>query len=67
MSKRTSDPLAAKHKSLVPTSPFNMTAKFPHNTPSLMGGVPTCPNEVGGMASTRAVAAKMETAAWSGG
>ena len=50
-------------KTLVPTSPINMTAKFPHNTPSLMGGVPTCPNEIGGMASTRAVAAKMETAA----
>ena len=41
-----------------------MTAKFPHNMPSLMGAVPTGPNEIGGMASTRAVVAKMETAAW---
>ena len=63
MSKRGSDPHAAKQQALFPTSPINITAKFPHNTPSLMGGVPTSPNEIEGMASTRAVAAKMETAA----
>ena len=44
------------------TSPINMTAKLLHSTLSLMGGVPTGPNDIGGMASTRAVVANMETA-----
>ena len=39
-----------------------MTAKLLHNTPSLMGGVPAGPYDIGDKASTRAVAAKMETA-----
>jgi len=44
------------------TSPMNMTAKFPHITPSLRGGIPTGPNAIGGMASSRVVVAMMEMA-----